>query len=206
MCIRDRTYSVRTFFNGDRQDVDCTGQINFAPAPTPGPAPGPAPGQLACTQTVVNGSVVIEWDDLEGINFYQIRVDDAWRASVNPGVERYEAPNEGTQWMIRYRPPGQTITVNCDVVDAGPAPTPAPAPGVPALACSVTTNGNQVTISWNAADWERVAIRRDGIFVVNPLRTATSFIDTAGFATATYSVRTFFNLSLIHISEPTRPY
>lgn len=172
----DYTYVVRyTAANGVKNDIACS--------PSPITVAGNQNTTPACTAVLVDGNVELEWNNLPGVDSYQLRRDGSWIGSVGDVSEAVDVNVAvGTyDYAVRHRSAGVNIDTPCGTIVVDGA-----APG-----CVATVNGSEVTLIWEAiAGEDSFAIRRDGSWAAS-VGDVTTYTETRSAGTYAYSVRYF---------------
>ena len=185
--VGSHAYTIRYRPQGVVTDETCspTPVVVDAPAPSLPPAP------FTCTATVDGDSVVLEWNQIDDVDRYQVRRDGGWIATSN-GTSHVDANVAAGDYVyeIRYRIAGAVTDAPCSptpvTVGGGAGPVdPGPAEVV---TCSLSLVGDTATIEWNQIDdVERYQVRRDGGWIATS--NGTSHVDSPSPAGATYEIR-----------------
>ncbi len=166
----DFSYLLRYRQNGVRTDLPCSPDPVTVTAPTP-----------ACSATLVDGDIVVEWVDQPGVDSWQVRRNGGWYASTGDVTfTDADVPTGTYDYVIRYRTGGERVDLPCNPTITVTGPT---------LGCTATTNGADVLIEWNALPGvSSYQVRRDGGWLATS--TGTSYTDAgAAPAAADYGIR-----------------
>lgn len=89
------------YFGGGRTDVPCTVANNGGGGP-------------ACTVTNQNGGVRVDWNDVDGVSRYQVRLNNRWRATVTNATV-FDDPTGSTagNYVVRYWTNGSNTDISC---------------------------------------------------------------------------------------------
>ncbi len=141
------------------------------------------PAQLTCTATLdpLDGTVVLEWDEVAGASTYNVRRNTGWLATTADN-EFTDSPPKGSHlYIIRTSVGGEQTSLECapEITTDGP----------PTQTCSVTVDeADVVTVTFDEiAGEDTYIIRRNNGFVGQTGE--LSYTDSPGVGTHTYVIR-----------------
>ncbi len=139
-----------------------------------------------------NGNPSLEWTPVAGVSSWQIRRNNAWKATVSnvfSWVDEGSEPGAYT-YSLRFRADGETIDLTCG---AGPIVVEEPEPVEPTTQCWVSTRGDEVTLTWTEVNKAKnQSLRRDDRWVAS-LEDVTTTTDVVPDGTYTYAIRYTFD-------------
>ena len=71
------------------------------------------PAAIPCSLVARDGGVAISWEAVDGIERYQVRQNGSWIAATAGAGFFHAGASEVAAYNIRYRPPGQVVTLEC---------------------------------------------------------------------------------------------
>lgn len=75
--------------------------------------PEDTPAAIACSITADDRGLALDWDDVPGIDRYQIRQNGDWIASSQTSNFVHAGEFDVAPYDIRYRPRGAVVTLLC---------------------------------------------------------------------------------------------
>ncbi len=149
----------------------------------PPPPPPPEDNGLTCKATVVNDTVELTWDPTDGRDI--IRRDDSYLASSPTNATSYtdtDPPQAVVTYSIRNWINDDYTDIDCGTLDL--------TVDIPGNPCSVTTNGSEVTVTWDDTA-AREILRRNDAWLRSPTADSTSYTHTSDPGTHNYQLRTW---------------
>ena len=132
------------------------------------------------------GTPVVSWTNIGDVNQWNVAANGSFVGSANGNQSQFThndaRSGETLNYELRYNRNGLSFTDTCGSVSTD----------VLTLACTAVLNNDQVTISWNDANWNRVSIRANGRFLAEATA-PTTFVADAAVGATTYGVRAFSN-------------
>ncbi len=173
------------------EDIACTSDGTVAPDPAPNPPPLPVGGTLSCAVSFTGGNADVTFTGDTG-RLLVLRVNGSWVANVAGTSATISATSNDTI-VARVRGPEFTQPfedITC-TGGAAPGPQPQPQPQPPVnpgvFACSVTTVGNNATITYTGDQGNTAQLLSNGIW--NQTITGQASTTITGGAGNGYSVR-----------------
>jgi len=160
-------YEIRTVRNGVTQSATAT-------ATTPSRV-------IECVASVAGDTVTVEFNGDE-FNRVTIRRDGSWIATLEGQLSYSETLEPGTySYEATGAVDGFTNTIDCGSVSVG----------APAVVCSTAVTGDEVTVSVNGDEFDRVTIRRDGSWIatVSDQSTFSEVLEPGSYAYTATGIR-----------------
>ena len=163
-------YEIRSVRNGVTQSTTCSGT-------TPGRA-------LTCSVAVVGEDITVSFN---GGDFSRVSIqrDGTWQATLSNGETTF----------LQTAEPGTYVYTATGVVDGFSNSADCGTAEVAArtVVCSVANVEDQVTVSFNGADFSRATVHRDGAWQATLTDGEVDFVQTVDAGTYSYSVTGILN-------------